>query len=126
MVHIHALSGSAIELHANPVASDALGSSGDWHQPQPDATFASLRAESATIYALVAEKDTALANKNAALAERDAALAAMRTEKDTAIAEKDATIAAMRCNHSSHAYREGCNHSSNESEKGIEFGKCGS
>ena len=75
--------GSVIELYAKPDVCDALGSSGDRHQPQPDTTIASLRAESAA-------KDAAIAamgiEKDAAIAEKDATIADMRTEKDAAIA----------------------------------------
>ena len=89
--------GSVIELYAKLDVCDALGSSGDRHQPQPDATIASLRAESAAkdavIAAMVIEKDVTIA---AMRTEKDATIAAMRIEKDAAIAEKDATIAAMR------------------------------
>ena len=114
--------GSVIELYAKPDVCDALGSSGDRHQPQPDTTIASLRAESAPKDAAMAamgiekdavmriEKDAAIAEKDAAIAEKDAtiaslraesaakdaAIAAMGIEKDAAIAEKDATIADMR------------------------------
>ena len=51
--------GTAIELHTNPAACDHLGSSGERHQPQPDTTFACLRAKSAEEDADIAEKDAA-------------------------------------------------------------------
>jgi hypothetical protein len=92
----HTASSSAIELHANPVAGDTLDSSGDRHQPQPDVAFASLRAESATIYALIAEKDATIAEKDTTIAENNAAIAennATIAENNATIAEKDATIA---------------------------------